>query len=213
MNAPPSAEAILAGIPVIPVVVLEDASLAVPLAEALVAGGLPVIELTLRTKAALESIREIATRVPAATVGAGSVLDATQMQAAIAAGARFTVSPGATSALIQAARAAAVPWIPGVQTASEALELRDHGYRLLKFFPAESSGGAEYLRALQGPVPDLRFCPTGGIDLARAPSYLALANVACIGGSWLTPATLIGARDWAGVAARARQAAALRASH
>ena len=179
-------EALLGDTPVVPVVVVHDAATAVPLAEALLAGGLRVIEITLRTAAALAVIRTLVDNVPQAIIGAGSVLEPAQLVAAVRAGARFTVSPGASAALIDAASDSPVPWLPGAYTASEVLQLRERGYRLLKFFPAEAGGGVEFLRALHGPLPDVRFCPTGGIDATRAARYLSLANVACVGGSWLS---------------------------
>lgn len=195
--------------PVIPVVVLEDADLAVPLARALVDGGLTAIEITLRTPAALDAIRAVARDVPDALVGAGTVLTPDQVTAASAAGARFLVSPGWTDRLLQAMRDSGLPFLPGVSTVSEALGLLERGVTDMKFFPAEAAGGTAYLRALASPLPRARFCPTGGIDAARAEDYLALPNVACVGGTWMVPPHLLRARAWDEVTALARAAAAL----
>lgn len=200
----------LALAPVVPVVVIDDAAHAVSLARALVAGGIPAIEITLRTAAALDAVRAIAAEVEGAVVGVGTVLTPEQLLAAERAGARFAVSPGASPNLIAAARDNALPWLPGAATASEAMTLREHGYRYLKFFPAESVGGAAALRALAGPLPELRYCATGGIGLNNARDYLALANVVAVGGSWLTPGEHVAKGDWAGITRLAREAAALR---
>ncbi|WP_405085445.1 bifunctional 4-hydroxy-2-oxoglutarate aldolase/2-dehydro-3-deoxy-phosphogluconate aldolase [Microbispora sp. NBC_01389] len=196
--------------PVVPVVVLDDAESAVPLARALVAGGLPVIEVTLRTPAALDAIRRIAAEVPEAVIGAGTVRSPEDVEAAIAAGSRFLVSPGTTPGLLAAMLASGVPFLPGVATATEAMTLAERGVRELKFFPAEPAGGVSYLKALSGPLPDVRFCPTGGITPASALSYLALSNVGCVGGSWLTPRSLVSAGDFARIEKLAAEAAALR---
>ncbi|MBD0739575.1 bifunctional 4-hydroxy-2-oxoglutarate aldolase/2-dehydro-3-deoxy-phosphogluconate aldolase [Streptomyces sp. CBMA29] len=196
--------------PVIPVVVLEDAADAVPLARALVAGGLPAIEITLRTPAALDAIRAVADGVPGAVVGAGTVLTPELTDAAVGAGARFLVSPGWTDRLLDAMRGAGVPFLPGVSTASEALGLLERGVTDMKFFPAGAAGGAAYLRSLASPLPRARFCPTGGIDAARAPEYLALPNVGCVGGTWMVPGDAVRARRWDLVESLAREAAALR---
>ncbi len=195
--------------PVIPVVVIEDAAHAVPMARALVAGGLPVIEVTLRTAAALDAVRAISAEVEGAIAGVGTVLTAADLQAAEQAGARFAVSPGTSPRLLDAAAQHALPLLPGVATASEAMALLERGYRHLKFFPAVPAGGARMLAAWAGPLPQLRFCPTGGISPASAPEFLALANVPCVGGSWLTPAARLQAGDWAGIERLAREAAAL----
>ncbi|WP_422130237.1 bifunctional 4-hydroxy-2-oxoglutarate aldolase/2-dehydro-3-deoxy-phosphogluconate aldolase [Streptomyces misionensis] len=197
--------------PVVPVVVLPDASVAVPLARALVAGGLPAIEVTLRTPGALDAIRAIAEEVPQAVVGAGTVITAEQVDACVAAGARFLVSPGWTPSLLDAMRASGVPFLPGVSTASEVVALLERGVRDMKFFPARAAGGTEYLRSLAGPLPQARFCPTGGIGPATAPEYLALPNVGCVGGSWMVPADAVAERDWARIEALARGAAGLSA--
>ncbi|QOV38703.1 bifunctional 4-hydroxy-2-oxoglutarate aldolase/2-dehydro-3-deoxy-phosphogluconate aldolase [Streptomyces ferrugineus] len=197
--------------PVVPVVVVDDPSDAVPLARALVSGGLPAIEVTLRTPAALEAIGAIATAVPDAVVGAGTVITPEQVTEAVAAGARFLVSPGWTDVLLDAMRASGVPCLPGVSTTSEVVALLERGVREMKFFPAEAAGGTAYLRSLYGPLPQARFCPTGGIGPATAPDYLALPNVGCVGGSWMLPQDAITARDWARVETLAREAAGLSA--
>ena len=203
-------ESVLALAPVVPVVVIEDVAHAVPLARALVAGGTPAIEVTLRTPAALDAIRAIAGQVEGAHVGAGTVLDADQYEAAVQAGATFIVSPGSTPALLDAAARQSVPLLPGAASASEAMNLLEHGYTLQKFFPAEAAGGVAMLRSLGGPLPGIRFCPTGGVKPGNAREYLALPNVVCVGGSWLTPAKLVQAGDWTAIEQLAREAAALR---
>lgn len=196
--------------PVMPVVVLEDAADAVPLARALVAGGLPAIEVTLRTAAALDAIKAIAAEVPDAVVGAGTVISARNVSDTVAAGARFLVSPGWTDTLLDAMKASGVPFLPGVSTTSEVVALLERGVTDMKFFPAEAAGGTAYLKALSAPLPQARFCPTGGISLASAPSYLALPNVGCVGGSWMVPGDAVAARDWSRVERLAAEAAALR---
>lgn len=196
--------------PAIPVLTVKDAEDGVAQARALVAGGLPAIEVTLRTPGALAAIRAIRDRVPGAVVGAGTILTPEQIGEACAAGARFLVSPGASARLAQAAAAAPAPFLPGAATASEAIALIELGFRALKFFPAEASGGVKLLASLAGPLPELRFCPTGGIDLAKAPAYLALANVVCVGGSWMLPKAALATGDFAIVERLAREAAALR---
>ncbi|MFH9246878.1 bifunctional 4-hydroxy-2-oxoglutarate aldolase/2-dehydro-3-deoxy-phosphogluconate aldolase [Streptomyces lydicus] len=208
--APASAELSVLGLaPVIPVVVLDDAADAVPLARALVAGGLPAIEVTLRTPAALDAIRAIAEEVPEAVVGAGTVLTPEHVDAAGAAGARFLVSPGWSPRLLRAMRVCGLPFLPGVSTASEVVTLLDEGVTELKFFPAEAAGGTAYLKSLAAPLPQARFCPTGGIGLASAPAYLALPNVACVGGTWMLPADALAAKDWDRVRRLAKEAAEL----
>jgi 2-dehydro-3-deoxyphosphogluconate aldolase / (4S)-4-hydroxy-2-oxoglutarate aldolase len=197
--------------PVVPVVVIEDAADAVPLARALVAGGLLAIEVTLRTPAALDAIRAIADKVPDAVIGAGTVITPEQVKECVAAGARFLVSPGWTDVLLEAMRGSGVPFLPGVSTTSEVVALLERGVREMKFFPAEAAGGTAYLKSLYGPLPQARFCPTGGIGPASAPGYLALPNVGCVGGSWMLPADAVAARDWGRVEALAREAAGLRA--
>lgn len=197
--------------PVVPVAVLDDAADAVPLARALVAGGLPAIEVTLRTPAALDAIRAIADEVPDAVVGAGTVISPRSVADAAAAGAGFLVSPGWTDALLDAMAMSGVPFLPGVSTASEVVALLERGVTEMKFFPAEASGGTPYLTSLAGPLPQARFCPTGGISLASAPSYLALRNVGCVGGTWMLPPDALAARDWDRVESLAREASGLRA--
>ena len=196
---------------VVPVVVLEDAADAVPLARALVTGGLTAIEVTLRTPAALDAIRAIAHDVPEAVVGAGTVLTPDHVAAARAAGARFLVSPGWTDRLLNALRGSGLPFLPGVSTASEALGLLERGVTDMKFFPAEAAGGTAYLRSLASPLPGARFCPTGGIDADRAPDYLALPNVGCVGGTWMVPAAAVRDHAWDEVTALSRKAAAITA--
>ena len=194
--------------PVIPVLVVEDAAHAAPLAEALVEGGLPVLEVTLRTPAALDVIREMA-RVDGGHVGAGTLLTPADVEAAIEAGATFGVSPGATDRLLDACEANGLPLLPGAATATEAMALLERGYTVQKFFPAEASGGAAALKAIGAPIPQVRFCPTGGVTLANAPGYLALPNVLCAGGSWVAPKDAVAAGDRARIAALAAEAAAL----
>ena len=196
--------------PVIPVLTVRDAEDGVAQAKALVAGGLLAIEVTLRTPGALAAIAAIAARVPGATVGAGTITHPEQIDAAVKAGARFLVSPGASPRLAQAAAQAPIPFLPGVATASEALALMDLGFRAMKLFPAEAVGGVKLLASLAAPLPDLKFCPTGGIDLAKAPSYLALPNVVCVGGSWMLPKQALADGDYAKVEALSREAAALK---
>jgi 2-dehydro-3-deoxyphosphogluconate aldolase / (4S)-4-hydroxy-2-oxoglutarate aldolase len=197
--------------PVIPVIVLEDAGEAVPLARALVSGGVRVLEVTLRTPAGLPSIRAIARDVPEAIVGVGTLTQADEFAAAREAGARFAVSPGFSQILVDAARTSGLPWLPGVMTPSDVLAARAAGLRQLKLFPAQPAGGIAMLKALHGPFPEVVFCPTGGITPDTAPAFLALPNVACVGGSWLTPAAALAASDWDTITRLARQASALRA--
>jgi len=184
-------------VPVIPVVVLHDAAHAVPVAEALVEGGVPVIELTLRTPEALACIERIATQVPEILLGAGTIVAPEQAKDAVSAGARFLVSPGTTDELAAAMQDTGLPHLPGASTVSEVVRLLELGYSEMKFFPAEVSGGAAFLEAIGAPVPQARFCPTGGITPESAASYLSLANVGCVGGSWLTPRDAIAHGDWA----------------
>lgn len=197
-------------VPVIPVVVVEDVSVAVPLARALVAGGLPVIELTLRTPVALDAIRAIAAEVPEITLGVGTVTTPDQARRAVEAGAGFLVSPGATPSLLDAMLETGVPFLPGTATVSEVLTVLEAGVTEMKFFPAQAAGGTAYLSSIASPVPAARFCPTGGISLSSAPDFLALPNVGCVGGSWITPAEALATGDWARVEQLAREAAALR---
>ncbi|MDH6676858.1 2-dehydro-3-deoxyphosphogluconate aldolase/(4S)-4-hydroxy-2-oxoglutarate aldolase [Rhodococcus sp. LBL1] len=192
--------------PVIPVVVLDDAAQAVPVARALADGGLSLIEVTLRTPAALEAIRRIAAEVPEIRVGAGTVIDAAQAKRAAEAGAQFLVSPGSTRALVEAMSETGLPHLPGASTVSEVLTLLELGYQELKFFPAEASGGIDFLRSIAGPLPQVRFCPTGGISTGNAEQYLALPNIGCVGGSWLTPYSLIATGNYRQIATLARAA-------
>ena len=201
---------VLAASPVMPVIVLEEVAHAVPLARALVAGGIRVLEVTLRTPVALDCMRAIAAEVPEALLGAGTVLSAADLDAAAKAGAVFAISPGASPALLEAARNSPIPFLPAVMTPSDVITAMDAGFDTFKLFPAAQAGGMAMLKALGGPFPQARFCPTGGIDAASAPAFLALPNVACVGGSWLCPAELVRAGDWDAITALARAAAALR---
>ncbi len=196
--------------PVVPVLIIEDAKTAVPLARALVAGGLKAIEITLRTAAALEAVRLVAKEVEGAVVGAGTILNAAHYAAAVDAGSQFIVSPGTTQELLDVARQSDIPLLPGAATASEVMALREEGYKVLKFFPAEQAGGAAYLKALSSPLAGTLFCPTGGISLKNAMDYLSLPNVVCVGGSWVAPKELVSAGDWAGITKLATEAAALK---
>ncbi|MEK1893938.1 MAG: 2-dehydro-3-deoxy-phosphogluconate aldolase [Rhizobium sp.] len=196
--------------PVVPVLIVDDVKSAVLLARALVAGGLKAIEITMRTSAALDAVRAVADEVEGAEVGAGTILNVAHWDAAVAAGSRFIVSPGATQELLDAARSSSVPLLPGAATASEVMALREEGYQVLKFFPAEQAGGAAYLKALSSPLAGTVFCPTGGISLKNAMDYLSLPNVICVGGSWVAPKELIAAGDWAGITKLASEAAALK---
>ncbi len=195
--------------PVIPVLSIDEVAQGVEVARALVAGGLPAIEVTLRTPAALDCIRAIAKEVEGALPGAGTVLNQIHVDQAIDAGAQFLVSPGATQELIDASKRTNVPLLPGVATASEAMGLSEEGFQALKFFPAEPAGGANYLTALSSPLPHISFCPTGGITAENATSYLGLPNVICVGGSWVAPRKLVEAGDWDGITHLARQASLL----
>lgn len=200
---------ILALSPVVPVLTIEDAAQAVPLARALLEGGIGVVEVTLRTAAALDAIAAMA-GVPGMVVGAGTVLTPSQYEAVATAGARFVVSPGSSEAVLDAAARSGVPFLPGAATPSEVLALLEQGYRLQKFFPAEPAGGIPMLKALAAPIPDVRFCPTGGIGIGNARDYLALPNVVCVGGSWLTPAPALAAGDWRSITALAAEVATLK---
>lgn len=206
------AGALFRSVPVVPVVVVEDLRRAAFLAQTLVSSGLTVIEVTLRTPFALEAIKLMREAVPKAQIGAGSVLSADQLDAALNAGAQFVVSPGATARLLAALARSPVPCLPGVATASEALSAREAGFRAMKFFPAEAMGGVTTLKAWQGPLADLAFCPTGGIDAAKAPSYLALANVMCVGGSWMVPGPALAKGDFDEIGRLAEAAVGLRTS-
>lgn len=201
---------ILKSQPVMPVLIIERVADAVPLARALAAGGLKAIEVTLRTPVALEAIRAIAEGSPDTLVGAGTILSPEDYEAAVKAGSKFIVSPGATPALFAAAKASDVPFLPGTSSASEIMLAREAGLRVVKFFPAEQSGGAPFLKAISSPIADMKFCPTGGISLKNANDYLSLPNVVCVGGSWVAPKDMVVAGDWAGITKLAAEAAALR---
>lgn len=201
--------ALLHRAPVIPVLTVHDVAQALDLARALIAGGLPVIEIALRTPAALAAVSALAQEFPGASIGAGTILAPDQIKTAAAAGVAFLVSPGMTPRLLEAAVHSPVPFLPGAATLSEMLALKERGFTALKFFPAEAAGGAKYLAAVAGPLPDLIFCPTGGIDAQNAPNYLALANIACVGGSWMATPALIAEKDYAKVQELARHAATL----
>jgi 2-dehydro-3-deoxyphosphogluconate aldolase/(4S)-4-hydroxy-2-oxoglutarate aldolase len=200
---------ILALAPVIPVLTFDTLDVAVPVARALVKGGLTVLEVTLRTPVGLDAIRAIAKAVPDAVVGAGTVVRPDQYTAVAEAGARFAVSPGFSPALLAIAADGDVPLLPGAITPAESITLLDAGYTMQKFFPAEPAGGVAMLKSMIAPLPEIRFCPTGGIDIAKAPTYLALSNVTCIGGSWVTPADTVAAGDWDRIEALAAEASAL----
>lgn len=202
--------AILKTAPVIPVLTVHGPDDAVPLARALVEGGLSVLEITLRTEGALKAIEAIKHAVPDAILGAGTVLSSSQVEEARSAGSRFLVSPGSTVKLAEAAAYAGIALLPGVATASEAMAMAELGHHILKFFPAEPAGGVSYLKSLSAPLPHLMFCPTGGIDEEKARTYLALPNVICVGGSWVTPADAIKAGDWKRITALAKDCAGLR---
>lgn len=194
--------------PVIPVMIVESVEHAVPLARALVEGGLKTLEITLRTDAALDAIKAMTDEIDGAVIGAGTILSARDYAAAEKAGAEFIVSPGINGDILDAADDSDVPLLPGTATASEVLSLREEGYRVMKFFPAEQAGGAPYLKALSSPIPDVMFCPTGGISLANAPDYLKLPNVICVGGSWVAPKDMVVRGDWDGIRKLAEEACA-----
>jgi 2-dehydro-3-deoxyphosphogluconate aldolase/(4S)-4-hydroxy-2-oxoglutarate aldolase len=202
-------ESLIARAPVVPVIVVERVEDAAPLARALVAGGLSALEVTLRTPVALDVIREMRAAVPEALVGAGTINRPADLVAAMEAGAEFGVSPGAPARLIAAVKESGLPFLPGSATATEAMELVDQGFTLLKCFPASSSGGPEYLKNIASPLPEAKFCPTGGVTMANATDYLSLPNVAVVGGSFVCPKALIDAGDWDAITAIARKAAAL----
>jgi len=210
LTARPSIDSLLDRVPVVPVVVLHDVAAAVPVARALAEGGVPVVELTLRTPEALACIEQIATHVPEVLIGAGTVVTPQHAYDARSAGAQFLVSPGTTERLSEAMRDTGLPHLPGAATVSEVLRLLELGYEELKFFPAEQSGGAGFLKSLHAPVPQARFCPTGGITATSAASYLSLPNVGCVGGSWLTPADAVVAGDWARITTLAAESTYLR---
>lgn len=195
--------------PVMPVLVLDRVEDAVPLAEALISGGISVLEVTMRTAAALDGVRAIRSALPEAIVGVGTITNIADLEAAREAGARFGVSPGTTPDLLAHARGWSFPFLPGVMTPSDVLRAVEAGFASMKLFPARQAGGVEMLKALGGPFPQVRFCPTGGIDAESASSYLALPNVVCVGGSWLAPPSLVAARNWAEIRRRAEAAAKL----
>ncbi len=201
---------ILKSQPVMPVLIIEKLEDAVPLARALAAGGLKAIEITMRTACALDAIKAVAEESPDTLVGAGTILTPADYAAAVKAGSKFIVSPGATPALFAAAKDSDVPFLPGTSTASEIMKAREEGLRTVKFFPAEQSGGAPFLKAISSPIADMSFCPTGGISLKNAKDYLSLPNVVCVGGSWVAPKELVAAGDWAWITKLAAEAAALR---
>ena len=208
-SSPLTALQVMRAAPVIPVIVLTDIAQAVPLARALVAGGIRMLEVTLRTPAALACIEAIASELPEAVVGAGTVRGAADAQAAARAGARFAVSPGYTRAVGQACRDLGLPLLPGVATGGEIMAAQDDGFAALKFFPALQAGGAAMLKAWNGPFGDVLFCPTGGVTTANAAEFLALPNVLCVGGSWLTPADAVARGDWARISQLAAEAVKL----
>jgi 2-dehydro-3-deoxyphosphogluconate aldolase/(4S)-4-hydroxy-2-oxoglutarate aldolase len=208
----PGLRELLSATPVVPVLAIESVGTALPLARALLAGGLSVLEITLRTPAALEIIRTIRGEIEGVVVGAGTVLTPAQYRDAVRAGAQFLVSPGATPTLLDVAEDASVPFLPGAASSSEVMQLLERGYDCLKFFPAEPAGGVAYLKALAAPLPAARFCPTGGIDAERASTYLALANVLCVGGSWVAPASAVASADWPAITKLSLAAVKLRPS-
>jgi len=200
---------LLAGNPVIPVITLDRVEDAVPLAEALVAGGLKVLEVTLRTEAAIEGIKQIIKHVPGAIVGTGTVCNEQQIKLSEDIGCQFMISPGATDKLLQAAQKSSVPFLPGISSVSELMRGLEYGHRDFKFFPAEAAGGVPVLKAMAGPFSDVKFCPTGGIGLHNVLAYLALPNVLCVGGSWIAQPKLIQTKNWAEIEKLAREAVAL----
>jgi len=199
---------VLTAQPVVPVLIVESVEHAVPLARALVEGGLKALEITLRTDAALDVIKAMSDEIEDAVIGAGTILSAKDYEAAEKAGAKFIVSPGINGDILDAADDSDIPLLPGTATASEVLSLREEGYRVMKFFPAEQAGGAPYLKALSSPLSDIKFCPTGGISLQNAPDYLKLPNVLCVGGSWVAPKDLVAKGDWDGIKKLAEDACA-----
>lgn len=209
-NRNAAVDVVFAKAPILPVIVIDTLEQAVPLARALVKGGLPVLEVTLRTPVALEAMRRIANEVEGAVLGAGTVLTPADLEAAAAAGCSFAISPGATAALYHAADTSPIAWLPAVATASEVMQGLAHGHQRFKFFPAVSSGGIPALKGFAGPFPQVRFCPTGGIDAKTAPDFLAQPNVGTVGGSWMLPKDAVAGGDWGKIEALAREAAALR---
>lgn len=201
-----SIENILTSAPVVPVVVIENLEDAVPLAKALFNGGLKALEITLRTPVAAEAVKLMKEAVPEAYVGTGTVIDKATFEASLAAGADFMVSPGVNDELLALAKESDIPFLPGAATPSEVMNLASHGFKFLKFFPAEAAGGAPMLKSIGGPLPQVKFCPTGGISLETAPKYLALDNVVCVGGTWMLDKELIANKDWQAIEALAKQA-------
>ena len=201
-----SIEKILSSAPVVPVVVIENLEDAAPLARALYNGGLKALEITLRTPIAAEAVKLMKTEVPEAYVGTGTVIDKASFDASVAAGADFMVSPGVNDELLALAKETDIPFLPGAATPSEVMKLASHGFNFLKFFPAEAAGGTAMLKSIGAPLPQVTFCPTGGISLATAPDYLALSNVICVGGTWMLDKQLIANKDWQAIEALARQA-------
>ena len=207
-----SIENILTSAPVVPVVVIENLEDAVPLAKALYNGGLKALEITLRTPVAAEAVKLMKEAVPEAYVGTGTVIDKATFEASVAAGADFMVSPGVNDELLALAKETDIPFLPGAATPSEVMNLASHGFKFLKFFPAEAAGGAPMLKSIGGPLPQVKFCPTGGISLATAPKYLALNNVVCVGGTWMLDKELIANKDWQAIEALAKQASEVKQS-
>lgn len=203
-------EAILSSAPVVPVVVIDNLDDAAPLAKALYAGGLRALEITLRTPVAAEAVKLMKQAVPEAFVGTGTVVDKATFDASVEAGADFMVSPGVTDELIAHAKSTDIPFLPGAATPSEVMRLASHGFKFLKFFPAEAAGGAPMLKSIGGPLPHVKFCPTGGITLESAPKYLSLSNVVCVGGTWMVDKQLIANKDWQAIEALAKQASQIK---
>ncbi|MCH2087020.1 MAG: bifunctional 4-hydroxy-2-oxoglutarate aldolase/2-dehydro-3-deoxy-phosphogluconate aldolase [Pseudomonadota bacterium] len=201
-----SIEKILSSAPVVPVVVIEKLEDAAPLARALYNGGLKALEITLRTPIAAEAVKLMKEAVPEAYVGTGTVVDKATFNASVEAGADFMVSPGVNDELLALAKDTDIPFLPGAATPSEVMKLASHGFKFLKFFPAEAAGGTAMLKSIGGPLPQVTFCPTGGINLETAPNYLALKNVICVGGTWMLDKQLIENKDWQAIEALARQA-------
>lgn len=203
-------EAILSSAPVVPVVVIDNLEDAAPLARALYNGGLRALEITLRTPVAAEAVKLMKQAVPEAYVGTGTVVDKATFEASVAAGADFMVSPGVTDELIELAKSTDIPFLPGAATPSEVMRLVSHGFKFLKFFPAEAAGGVPMLKSIGGPLPQVTFCPTGGISLETAPKYLSLSNVICVGGTWMLDKQLIANKDWQAIEALAKQASQIK---
>ncbi|MET1218921.1 MAG: bifunctional 4-hydroxy-2-oxoglutarate aldolase/2-dehydro-3-deoxy-phosphogluconate aldolase [Glaciecola sp.] len=203
-----SAQEVFAASPVVPVLVIHNLDHALPLAKALIAGGINVLEVTLRTPVALDAIRLIASEIPEAMIGAGTVTNAEQLAQVTEAGAKFAISPGMTPELLAAGQAGSIALIPGISSTSDLMKAKDAGYTHLKFFPAEAVGGVKAIKSISGPFPDMVFCPTGGISLANYKDYLSLSNVHCVGGSWVAPDAMMESGDWQGITELAREALA-----